>query len=113
MLQDAFVAIRHGQTLDASEVQLRPNDTHVLATPAGMAARFAEFPGAAAESVRLAETLTFDLTADLGYRYPGSENEDAARRARGDLPRRVRAPLPRRLPPPRRGRRPSGAGACS
>jgi error-prone DNA polymerase len=82
-LQDAFVAIRHGQTLDASEMQLRPNDTHVLATPAGMAARFAEFPGAAAESVRLAETLTFDLTGDLGYRYPGVENEDAARELAG------------------------------
>jgi error-prone DNA polymerase len=82
-LQDAFVAIKHGQTLDASEVQLRPNDTHVLATPAGMAARFEAFPGAAAESVRLAETLTFDLTSDLGYRYPGSENEDAARELAG------------------------------
>ena len=35
----------HGQTLDASEVQLRPNDTHVLATPAGMAARFEDLPG--------------------------------------------------------------------
>ena len=82
-LQDAFTAIRHGQTLDASELQLRPNDTHVLATPAGMAARFADFPGAAAESVRLAETLTFDLTGDLGYRYPGSENQDAARELAG------------------------------
>ena len=83
MLQDAFTAIRHGQTLDASELQLRPNDTHVLATPAGMAARFQDFPGAATESVRLAETLTFDLTGDLGYRYPGSENEDAARELTG------------------------------
>ena len=82
-LQDAFTAIRHGQTLDASEVQLRPNDTHVLATPAGMAARFEAFPGAVAESVRLAETLTFDLTSDLGYRYPGSENADAARELAG------------------------------
>ena len=79
-LQDAFTAIRHGQTLDASEVQLRPNDTHVLATPAGMAARFEDFPGAAAESVRLAETLTFNLSGDLGYRYPGAEDESASRR---------------------------------
>ena len=83
MLQDAFVAISHGQRLDASEVQLRPNDTHVLATPAGMAARFEDFPGAAAESVRLAETLTFDLTGDLGYRYPGSENRNAGRELAG------------------------------
>jgi len=82
-LQDAFTAIRHGQTLDASEVQLRPNDTHVLATPAGMAARFEDFPGAAAESVRLAETLRFDLSGDLGYRYPGAEDEDAIRELAG------------------------------
>jgi error-prone DNA polymerase len=83
LLQDAFTAIRYGQTLDASEVQLRPNDTHVLATPAGMAARFEDFPGAAAESVRLAETLTFDLGGDLGYRYPGAENRDAGRELAG------------------------------
>jgi error-prone DNA polymerase len=83
LLQDAFTAIRHGQTLDASEIQLRPNDTHVLATPAGMAARFEDFPGATAESVRLAETLTFDLGGDLGYRYPGVENRDAGRELTG------------------------------
>jgi len=83
LLQDAFTAIRHGLTLDASEVQLRPNDTHVLATPAGMAARFEDYEGAAAESVRLAETLTFDLTGDLGYRYPGAENHDATRELAG------------------------------
>jgi error-prone DNA polymerase len=78
-LQDAFVSIRYGLTLDGSEVQRRPNHTHVLATPAGMASRFTDFPDAVAESVRLAETLTFSLTSDLGYRYPGSENQDATR----------------------------------
>ncbi len=83
LLQDAFTAIRYGQTLDASEMHLRPNDTHVLATPAGMAARFAEFPDAVTESVALAETLVFDLGGDLGYRYPGSENEDASRELAG------------------------------
>src|ERR1019366_1907627 len=45
-----------------------------------MAARFAEYEGAAAECVRLAETLTFDLGGDLGYRYPGSDDEGATRR---------------------------------
>jgi error-prone DNA polymerase len=79
-LQDAFVALRLGETLDATEPQQRPNHTHVLATPAGMAARFTEYEGAAAESVRLAETLTFDLGSDLGYRYPGSEDANATRR---------------------------------
>ena len=40
-----------------------------------MAARFEDHPEAVAETVRLAETLTFDLTQDLGYRYPGAEDE--------------------------------------
>ncbi len=45
-----------------------------------MAARFAEYPDAVRRRVRLAETLRFDLTGDLGYRYPGSEDPDAATR---------------------------------
>ena len=99
-LQDAFVALRLGETLDATESKRRPNHTHILATPAGMAARFAEFPGAAAESVRLAETLEFDLTSDLGYRYPGSEDENASRRlaeiCQAEFERRYPTNYPRR-----------------
>ncbi len=79
LLQHAFVAIRHGLTLDGSEVQRRPNDTHVLATPHGMAQRLSDYPDAVAETVRLAETLTFNLTGDLGYRYPGSDSTEATR----------------------------------
>jgi error-prone DNA polymerase len=78
-LQDAFVAIHEHTTLDASEPLRRGNHAHVLTTPAAMAARFADHPEAAAESVRLAETLTFDLTQDLGYRYPGAEDASAIR----------------------------------
>jgi error-prone DNA polymerase len=78
-LQDAFVAIREHTTLDASEPLRRGNHAHVLTTPQAMAARFADHPEAAAESVRLAETLTFDLTEDLGYRYPGAEDAGAIR----------------------------------
>jgi error-prone DNA polymerase len=78
-LQDAFVAIRERTTLDASEPLRRGNHAHVLTTPAAMAARFADHPEAVAESVRLAETLTFDLTQDLGYRYPGAEDASASR----------------------------------
>ena len=40
----------------------------------------ATFPGAVEEGERLAERLRFDLTEDLGYRYPGSEDPDADRR---------------------------------
>jgi error-prone DNA polymerase len=42
-----------------------------------MARRFAEHPRAVAETVALAERLRFDLTEDLGYRYPGEEDPAA------------------------------------
>ncbi len=78
-LQDAFVALRHRTTLDASEPLRRGNHSHVLSAPAAMAARFSEHPAAVRETARLAEELRFDLTRDLGYRYPGSEDPGAAR----------------------------------
>ncbi|MBW3607556.1 MAG: error-prone DNA polymerase [Actinobacteria bacterium] len=78
-LQDAFVAVREHTTLDASEPLRRGNHAHVLTTPQAMAARFADHPDAIAETHRLAETLTFDLTSDLGYRYPGAEDLSASR----------------------------------
>src|SRR5207244_498656 len=42
--------------------------------------RFRNRPDAIAESERLAERLEFDLTRDLGYRYPGSEDSEADRK---------------------------------
>ncbi|HEV2774055.1 MAG TPA: PHP domain-containing protein, partial [Solirubrobacteraceae bacterium] len=78
-LQDAFVAIREHTTLDASEPLRRGNHAHVLTSPQAMAARFADHPEAVAESGRLAATLSFDLTSDLGYRYPGAEDLTASR----------------------------------
>jgi error-prone DNA polymerase len=79
-LQDAFVALRHHMTLDASEPLRRPNHSHVMATPAAMAARFAEHPRAVRASVSLAEELSFDLTSELGYSYPGAEDPTSMRR---------------------------------
>jgi error-prone DNA polymerase len=79
LLQDALVAIRHGMTLDESELERRGNHSHVLASPHAMAARFADHPDAVAESLRLAESLEFELMSDLGYRYPGYEDERAHR----------------------------------
>ena len=76
-LQDAMVAVRHGKTLDETEPSRRGNSSHVLAPPERMAERFREHPDAVEESGRLAERLRFDLTEDLGYRYPGSEDPDA------------------------------------
>ncbi len=78
-LQDVFVAIREHTTLDASEPLRRGNHAHVIATPQAMAARFADHPEAVDESERLAQTLRFDLCSDLGYRYPGAEDEGAIR----------------------------------
>jgi error-prone DNA polymerase len=76
-LQDALVAVRKHTTLDASEPERRGNFSHVLASPEAMAERFDEHPEAVLETVRLAEELRFDLRSDLGYRYPGAEDETA------------------------------------
>jgi len=79
-LQDAMVAVRLGTTLDESEPGRRGNTSHVLAPPEAMTARFPDYPDAVEESGRLAERLEFDITRDLGYRYPGSEDGSADRK---------------------------------
>ncbi|HYH58736.1 MAG TPA: error-prone DNA polymerase [Thermoleophilaceae bacterium] len=82
-LQDVFVAVRLGATLDESEPRRRGNSSHVLVPPEAMAERFRDVEGgvrAVHESGRLAERLRFDLTQDLGYRYPGSEDAAADRK---------------------------------
>jgi error-prone DNA polymerase len=76
-LQDALVAVGIGETLESSEPRRRGNSTSALTSPAAMAARFAEHPEAVEESARLAERLRFDLTEQLGYRYPGAEEPTA------------------------------------
>jgi len=76
-LQDAFVAVRLGTTLDESEPMRRGNGSHVLAPTETMAERFADHPDAVHESGRIAERLTFDLKSDLGYRYPGADDPTA------------------------------------
>jgi error-prone DNA polymerase len=89
-LQDAFVALQHHLTLESSEPLRRPNSSHVLASPAAMAARFRDHPQAVAESSMLAEQLNFDLAGDLGYRYPGVEDQTAQRRLAELCGRRLR-----------------------
>ncbi len=76
-LQDAFVAVRRGEMLEECEPFRRGNRSSVLASPAAMAARFAGHPEAVAETLRVAERLRFDLTQQLGYRYPKSEDPGA------------------------------------
>jgi error-prone DNA polymerase len=79
-LQDAFVALRNHSTLDACEPLRRGNHSHVMSSPEAMARRFQEHPEAVRETILLAEQLRFDLRRDLGYRYPGAEQQSASRR---------------------------------
>jgi error-prone DNA polymerase len=76
-LQDAFVAIGLGETLEESEPRRRGNRSSALVSPREMAARFAEHSEAVAETLRLAERLRFDLTKELGYRHPRQGDSDA------------------------------------
>ncbi len=79
-LQDAFVALRHNLTLESSEPVRRANGAHVLASPEALAARFPEYPEAVAETAAVADQLDFNLVGDLGYRYPGVEDQTAQAR---------------------------------
>ncbi|HJU47135.1 MAG TPA: PHP domain-containing protein, partial [Gaiellaceae bacterium] len=77
VLQDVLVAVRCRTSLDGCEPQRRGNRESVLRAPAEMVDRFAGLDRAAAErSVRLAERLEFDLTQELGYRYPDFSDGD-------------------------------------
>ncbi len=71
LLQDVLVAIRCRTSLDGCEVERRGNRESVLVGADAMRERFREIDrGAIERSGRLAERLTFDLTRELGYRYP-------------------------------------------
>jgi error-prone DNA polymerase len=69
-LQDVLVAVRNRSSLDGCEVERRGNHECVLLSPAEVAERFPDDRAAVARTVDLAERLTFDLTEELGYRYP-------------------------------------------
>ena len=69
-LQDALVAIRHNRSLEETHRERRPNNQFYLKPPQEMAELFAGRPEALANSLRIAERCSFDLTRDLGYRFP-------------------------------------------
>src|SRR5689334_2393 len=69
-LQDVLVAIRCRTSLDGCEAERRGNRESVLLAPAEWDERFPHDRDAVARTVELAERLEFDLTEDLGYRYP-------------------------------------------
>jgi error-prone DNA polymerase len=69
-LQDVLVAVKRNVSLEACEPERRGNDESVLIPPQEAAARFPDDPDAVRASAELAERLEFDLTQELGYRYP-------------------------------------------
>ncbi|MBA3333721.1 MAG: DNA polymerase III subunit alpha, partial [Actinobacteria bacterium] len=70
LLQDALVAIRCGTSLEGCEPDRRGNRESFLRSPEEMLERFSFDRRAAERSGELARRLEFDLTEELGYRYP-------------------------------------------
>ena len=76
-LQDVLVAIRHRASLDGSERERRGNHESVLLPPAAMLERLPR--EAALRTREVADRCAFDLTQELGYRYPDfSDGPDPA-----------------------------------
>ena len=70
LLQDVLVAIRCRTSLEGCEPERRGNRESYLRSPEEMLDRFSCDRAAAERSAELAERLEFDLTEELGYRYP-------------------------------------------
>src|SRR3954471_6894358 len=69
-LQDVLVAVGHRTSFDGCEAERRGNRESFLRRPAEVADLFPHDREAVARTAELAERLEFDLTEDLGYRYP-------------------------------------------
>jgi error-prone DNA polymerase len=69
-LQDVLVAIKNRTSLEGCEPERRGNGESVLLDLEEVADRFPDDRAAVRTSAELAERLTFDLTQELGYRYP-------------------------------------------
>ncbi len=81
-LHDVLVAIRHRTTLDGSHDVRRANSEFFLRPPGEVEELFRDCPEAVITTAALAERCRgFDLTRDLGYRFP-------------DFPGAERAPAP-------------------
>jgi error-prone DNA polymerase len=75
-LQDVLVAIRHRTSLDGCERERRGNRESVLRPPAELLDLFPDDRDSVRRTVEVAERLEFDLTAELGYRYPDFSDGD-------------------------------------
>jgi error-prone DNA polymerase len=75
-LQDALVAVKHRTSLEGAERERRGNHESVLLAPEAAAERFPDDLDAVARTRELAERLEFDLTEELGYRYPDFSDRD-------------------------------------
>ena len=69
-LQDALVAIRHCTSLEGSEAERRGNHEAFLRPPEEILDRFPLDCAAVERTARIGERCEFDLTQELGYRYP-------------------------------------------
>ena len=70
LLQDALVAIRHRTSLEGSEPERRGNHEAILRAPGEIPERFPVDRDAVERTAVIAERCGFDLTEELGYRYP-------------------------------------------
>jgi error-prone DNA polymerase len=78
-LQDVLVAVKRNVPLEGCEAERRGNEEFVLMVPGEAAARFPDDEEAVRTTAELAERLEFDLTQELGYRYPDfSDGADPA-----------------------------------
>ena len=69
-LQDVLVAIRLNTSLESCERERRGNRESILRPPAELLKLFPDDGDAVRRTAEVAARLEFDLTAELGYRYP-------------------------------------------
>ncbi len=74
-LQDVLVAVRCRASLEGCERERRGNHEAVLLPPAELLDRFPDDREAVFRTRELASRLEFDLTEELGYRYPDFSDE--------------------------------------
>jgi error-prone DNA polymerase len=78
-LQDVLVAVRCRTSLEGCERERRGNHESVLLSPVEALERFPDDRDAVTRTGEVAERLEFDLTEELGYRYPDfSDGEEPA-----------------------------------